>query len=229
MTDRMISLTLVEGGAEMVCRVAVGRAVIAGWTGRDPAAVEKHIAELEALGVARPPSVPVFYRVAAARLTTADEIEVSGADSGGEVEFVLLRHASKLWVGVGSDHTDRAVETYNVTVSKQMCDKPIAPVFWNFDEVAAHWDRLVLRSWSGAADESVLYQEGPVTAMRTPDDLIARFGDGAGLAEGTLMFGGTLPAIGGVRPTAQFAFEIEDPVLGRKIHHRYATRQLPLL
>lgn len=229
MSDQMISLKLVKGGAETACRVGVGQAVIAGWTGRDPEAVEEHIRELEALGVARPPSVPVFYRVAAARLTTDEEIEVSGADSGGEVEFVLLRYDGKLWVGVGSDHTDRAVETYNVTVSKQMCDKPIAPIFWNFDEVAAHWDQLVLRSWTGARDDAALYQEGPVTAMRTPDDLIVRFGDGAGLAEGTLMFGGTLAAIGGVRPTAQFAFEIEDPVLGRKIHHRYATRQLPLL
>jgi hypothetical protein len=87
----------------------------------------------------------------------------------------------------------------------------------------------VLRSWSGAGDDAALYQEGPVSAMLTPDDLIARFGEGAGIGDGTLMFGGTLAAIGGVRPTAQFAFEIEDPVLGRKIHHRYATCQLPLL
>ena len=28
---------------------------------------------------------------------------------------------------LGSDHTDRKVEAYSVTVSKQMCDKPMAP------------------------------------------------------------------------------------------------------
>lgn len=228
MSDRTLSLTLVGAAAETPCEVTVHRAVIAGWTGRDPALVEKHMAELEALGVARPPSAPVFYRVAAARLTTSDEIEVSGADSGGEVEFVLLSHDGRLWAGVGSDHTDRAVETYSVTVSKQMCDKPIADRFWDYTEIASHWDRLVLRAWTGEGASAALYQEGAVSAMLAPDDLIARFGDG-GLAEGTLMFGGTLPAIGGVRPTAEFAFELEDPVLGRKIRHRYAARSLPLL
>ena len=136
--------------------MVVDRAVIAGWTGRDPELVEKHIAELEALGVARPPSAPVFYRVSAARLTTGHEIEVVGPDSGGEVEFVLLRSAARLWVGVGSDHTDRAVETYNVTVSKQMCDKPVAAEFWDFEDVAGHWDQLVLRAWSGSSRKSRL-------------------------------------------------------------------------
>ena len=43
---------------------------------------------------------------------------------------MLLQHAGRLWVGTGSDHTDREVEKYGVTVSKQMCDKPVAPVFW---------------------------------------------------------------------------------------------------
>ena len=33
--------------------VQVDRLVVAGWTGRDKAALEKHIAELEALGVKR--------------------------------------------------------------------------------------------------------------------------------------------------------------------------------
>ncbi len=43
------------------------------------------------------------------------------------------------------------------------------------------------------------------------------------------MFCGTLAARGGVRPTAQFAFELEDPVKRRKIAHAYAARVLPIL
>jgi hypothetical protein len=38
--------------------------------GRDPVAVEKHIKELELLGVKRPATTPIFYRVSNARLTT---------------------------------------------------------------------------------------------------------------------------------------------------------------
>jgi hypothetical protein len=209
--------------------IAVANAVIAGWTGRDAAAVEKHIKELEELGVKRPASTPIFYRVSAARLTCASEIEAVGEASGGEAEFVLLQHGGRLWVGTGSDHTDREAEKYGVTVSKQMCDKPIASQFWAYDEVIPHWDRLILRSHVVEGGERKLYQEGAVSAMRHPQDLLERHAKDAKLAEGTMMFGGTLAARGGVRPTQEFIFELEDPVLGRKIAHAYRVRTLPIL
>jgi hypothetical protein len=238
-----LSLTLQNNGAAMARAVGIDDAIVAGWTGRDAAAVEKHITELEALGVKRPVMTPIFYRVAAARLTTATEIEVVGTHSGGEVEFVLLQHGGRMWVGAGSDHTDREVEAYGVTVSKQMCDKPVAPVFWAFDDVAPHWDRLTLRAHVIEDGARKIYQEGPVAAMLKPLDLIgrcalpAREAGGtpvvpngrARLPENTLMFCGTLAARGGVRPTERFEFEIEDPVLGRSIVHGYSVRILPVL
>ena len=209
--------------------IPIAQAVIAGWTGRDADAVEKHIRELETLGVQRPATTPIFYRVSAARLTTDDSIEAVGEASGGEVEFVLLQHDGRLWVGAGSDHTDREVEKYGVTVSKQMCEKPVAPVFWAFDDVAPHWDRLILRARVVEGGKRMLYQEGAVTAMLDPAALIARHVASGRLPDGTLMFCGTLAANGGVRPTGEFAFELEDPVLGRKIAHAYRVRTLPIL
>jgi Protein of unknown function (DUF2848) len=208
--------------------VVVNDAVIAGWTGRDAIAVEKHIKELEALGVKRPATTPIFYRVAAARLTTNDTIEAVGDSSGGEVEFVLLQDAGRLWVGAGSDHTDREVEKYGVTVSKQLCDKPIASVFWSYEEVAPHWDELILRAHVIEGGKSALYQEGAVTAMMHPQALLEKHSS-TSLRDGTLLFGGTLATHGGVRPTPAFSFELEDPVLGRKIAHRYRVRILPIL
>jgi hypothetical protein len=228
-SPRILSLTLQDKSNTRTSEVAIDRAVVAGWTGRDPAAVEKHIRELEALGVKRPATTPIFYRVAAARLTTADTIEAVGESSGGEVEFVLLQHQGRLWAGTGSDHTDREVEKYGVTVSKQMCDKPVAPRFWAYEDVAAHWDRLMLRAHVVEGGKRALYQEGAVTAMIEPAALIARHVGSGRLPEGTLMFGGTLAAHGGVRATSEFAFEIEDPVLGRKIAHAYRVRTLPIL
>jgi hypothetical protein len=210
--------------------VGIDDAIVAGWTGRDAAAVEKHIRELEALGVKRPATTPIFYRVSALRLTTATEIEVVGLHSGGEVEFVLLQHGGRMWVGVGSDHTDREVEAYGVTVSKQMCDKPIAPVFWAFEEIAPHWDKLTLRAHVVENGERKIYQEGSVAAMLAPLDLIGRYlGAGDRLPESNMMFCGTLAARGGVRPTERFEFEIEDPILGRSIARAYSVRILPVL
>ena len=61
-------------------------------------------------------------------------------------------------------------------------------------------------------------------------ELIARHLAGATrLPENTLMFCGTLAALGGVRPTGRFEFELEDPVLGRVISHGYSVRTLPIL
>lgn len=204
-------------------------AIIAGWTGRDKAAMEKHIAELEAIGVARPASTPIYYRVSAARITTASEIEVSGNDSSGEAEFFVTAIDGRLWVGAGSDHTDRKVETIGVTISKQMCDKPVSADLWPLDEVARHWEQLQLRSYIEEGGKKTLYQEGSVASMLDPLELIAGYTGGGGrLAEGALMFCGTLAAQGGIRPAPRFIFELEDPVLGRRIGHAYDILCLPV-
>lgn len=229
MSPHQLTLLLQNGSGAQPQQVAVTQLVVAGWTGRDPAAVEKHMAELEAIGIQRPASTPIFYRVAAARLTTNGTIEASGTTSGGEVEYLLLRHEGRYWVGLGSDHTDREVEKYGVTVSKQMCDKPIATQFWPYDDLAPHWDKLILRSFVVENGKRTVYQEGPVAAMLDPMDLVSRYTANGAFADHTLMFCGTLAAHGGVRATQQFAFEIEDPVLGRKIEHAYQVTSLPVL
>jgi hypothetical protein len=207
----------------------IDQLVIAGWTGRDPIARDKHIAELEALGIARPATTPIYYRASARRLTQEDSIEACGSDSSGEVEFVLIGWQGRIFVGLGSDHTDRKVETYNVTVSKQMCDKPIASALWELEDIAAHWDRLILRSYAVIAGKRELYQEGTLNAMLPVDELIKRGFAGGRLPDGCAMFGGTFAAKGGIRPADRFEFELEDPVLKRTIRHAYDVVTLPVL
>ncbi|QUN26413.1 DUF2848 domain-containing protein [Cupriavidus sp. KK10] len=209
--------------------VTIHQLIVAGWTGRDVEAMEAHIRELEELGVKRPPYTPVFYRVAAQRLGPAPEIQVSGEASSGEAEFLLVRDGDDILVGIASDHTDREAETYGITVSKQMCEKPCASALWRLSEVEGHWDQLVLRSYATIDGERVLYQEGPVTAMRSPADLLQRFcGHGGEFGEGSAMLCGTLPAIGGIRPAERFEIELEDPALGRTLRHAYAVAALPV-
>jgi len=209
--------------------ILLNSAIIAGWTGRDPIAREKHIVELEALGVARPSSTPIYYRVSRSLLTTAGQIEVVGDSSSGEVEFVLIRDGDRMWLGAGSDHTDRKVETYNITVSKQLCEKPVAPDLWDFEEVVGHWDSLQLRSWIKENGEWRIYQEGAITAMLPPGEIVAGYQAAGKLADGSVMFCGTLAAIGGIRPSSGFSFELSDPVLGRRISHSYEVVALPIV
>lgn len=207
----------------------IARAVIAGWTARDVAAMEHHIVELEKIGVPRPKHTPMFYRVGARRITTADRIEAVGGDSSGEAEFVIVNAHGQLWIGVGSDHTDRKVETYGITVSKQMCDKPVAPQLWPLSEVEGHWDRLQLHSEVRIDGRMSTYQDGAVASMRHPRELIALFERDYGpFGSGSLMFCGTLAAIGGIRPAERFEFALVDPVLDRRIVHGYDVAILPV-
>lgn len=224
-----LAFTIDAQGTTTPLTLAIDQAVIAGWTGRDPVARDKHIAELEAIGIARPATTPIYYRVAARRITTADSIEVSGNDSSGEVEFVLIGWQGRIFVGLGSDHTDRKVETYSVTVSKQMCDKVMAPVLWELEEVAGHWDQMILRSHAWIDGARVLYQEGKLDGMLSVADLIQRGFGGKGLPDGCAMFGGTFAAKGGIRPASRFEYELEDPVLKRSIRHAYDVIALPVL
>jgi hypothetical protein len=152
--------------------------------------------------------------------THATEIQVSGPDTSGEAEFVLVQSAGELRVAVGSDHTDRKAETIGVSLSKQLCAKPVSSASWRYDEVRPHWEKLILRSWS----DGELYQEGSVAAMRTPEDLMGRYP----LKAGNAMFCGTLAAKGGIRPAQRFRMELEDPVLRRKLSHEYVIRVLPV-
>ena len=210
--------------------VDIDKLVIAGWTGRDVEALNHHIEELKAIGVLPPSKVPLYYRVAANLLTQADAIDVLGDDTSGEVEPVLMGAPNRLWVTVGSDHTDRKVESYGIAVAKQVCPKIIARTAWRFEEVEPHWDQLMLRSFIEEGGRKVLYQEGPLAGIRAPRELIAGWRDGdSKLPSHAAMFCGTMPVVGAIRPSPRFAMELDDPVLGRRISHTYQVQALPIV
>lgn len=201
------------------------RLIVAGWTARDRAAVDHHIEELAAIGVAPPSEVPLFYQVAADLLTPADRIEALGPETSGEAEPLLVHAGKRMWLGLASDHTDRALEAYSVAHSKQIAAKPCASELWAYDEVEDHLDQLVLRSWIEEEGAETLYQEGPLSGLLPLCDLAER----AGLTPGMAMLCGTMPAIGGVRAAPGLRMELHDPVLGRTISHAYRVEVLDIV
>lgn len=219
---------LANGRTDRVA-VQIGSLVIAGWAGRDAAALEHHIEELAALGIPRPSTTPLYYRVAAQTLTQESRLTVLGPDSSGEVEPVIVAMADGLWVGIGSDHTDRKAEASGIALSKQLCGKPVGAQLWCYADVEGHWDQLVLRSWATIDGKRVLYQESPVSSLRTPRDLICRYTGTDMLTAGTLMFCGTPGAIGGIRPGTRIEMELKDPVLNRSLTHSYDIDVLPVV
>ncbi len=203
--------------------------VVAGWTGTDEKGLLHHIEELAALGVPRPSSVPVFYRNAVSNVMQVDRLQVLGPDTSGEVEPVVLAMDDGLWLTVGSDHTDRKAEAMGIALSKQLCAKVIGTVAWRLDDVAGRWESLIVRAHATIDGKRVLYQEGTLKSLRHPSDLIARYAGGKPLPVGTVMMGGTMSAIGGIRPASRFEMELEDPASGERITHAYDIEALPVV
>jgi hypothetical protein len=201
--------------------------ILAGWSARDEASVRGHMAELAEHGVPPPSTFPLFYRVSASLVSQTDRLEVLGPHTSGEIEYVIVAMDDGLWVTVGSDQTDRKAEAQGVALSKQLAGKVLGRTLWRLDEVRDRWDSLVLRAHVTIDGERLLYQQGGLALMRTPDDLIERYG--SRLAPGTVMMSGTLNAIGGIRPAARFDMRLEDPATGRSIAHAYDIAALPVI
>jgi hypothetical protein len=147
---------------------------------------------------------------------------------------MLLMAQGQWWLGLGSDHTDREVESYSVAVSKQMCAKPVAPSVWRWSEVQSHQDQLQLQSeiWEGG--QWVIYQKGLLSAIRPLQSLRDGFWPAGQAAEGSVMLCGTLGAIPnaqgkGIRWAEKMRLTLHDPVLNRSISHTYAQQALDLV
>ncbi|MGW7535053.1 DUF2848 family protein [Amycolatopsis sp. NPDC054798] len=213
-----IALHVAGSGEELAFTPA--RLVVAGYTGSDEAAVEEHIAELAAIGVPRPETVPAFYQLDPELLTTEPVVGVTAPGTSGEVEPVLIRHQGRYFLGVGSDHTDRDLERDGVALSKAACPKPLGEVVAELgSEVSIpDWDHVV-------ADSSVdgcPYQKGELAALRHPADLLERLGP----IEGDFaLYCGTLPLLGGeFVPGAYWRVHLELPG-GPTLTHAYETKQ----
>ncbi|KCV59360.1 DUF2848 domain-containing protein [Bordetella bronchiseptica] len=223
-----IAFQVQADGATRTVETEIRNLVVAGWAGRDRAAIEHHIEELAELGVPRPSSVPLYYRIAENQLSQAAHVQAVGPDSSGEAETFVFSAGGELYVSLASDHTDRKLEAHSVALSKQVCVKPVASDAWRHADVAEYWDELVLRSYIVENGAEVLYQEGTLASLRTPHDLIAGYTQGqASLPEGTGMTCGTVAAIGGIRASTTFIMELYDPRRQRSLRHRYDVEVLP--
>jgi len=203
----------------------INSVVVAGWTGRNMNAVQHHIDELAALGIASPSHVPLYYRVANTLLTQNSKIEVLGDGTSGEVEPLLIQSGRQVYFGLASDHTDRDLEVHSVAASKQACAKPVANELWDFDTIKDHLEDITLRCWIQENGHEILYQQGSLKSIRP----LAELCEGAGFADGTAMLCGTFAAIGGVRPAGTYRMEASDPTNGKTLSLAYGVSQLPII
>ena len=215
-----MSLCNADGRGREVA-VPVDQVLLVGYSGRNRELVAEHIRELERLGVTPPASVPAIFTVAPELLTDQSTMTVGTLETSGEAEFFLLDSADGWLVGVGSDHTDRAHEAVDVAASKSLCGKVVSRDVWHLDEVQGHWDALELRAWATDGHGRRLYQDGRLQTLLDPPELMAEVERAGYDTVRRLIFGGTLPTIGGVVFGGRFEAELHDPILDRKLRCAY--------
>lgn len=171
------------------------RLVVAGYTGANQDEVRKHVDELAALGIAPPPDVPMFYPLDGDLLTFEHVVEVDGPETSGEVEPVLIVRGDDVLLTLGSDHTDRRIETVSVPDSKAACVKPLADqaIATSLDEIARLWAGITVTCRVDGQE----YQSGTLDAL-LPLPRVLQTMRARGITDtDVVVLGGTLPLIGG--------------------------------
>jgi len=163
-------------------------------------------------------------------LTTDDFYEVVDEDSTGEAEYALLIGKNRIYVAVGSDHTDRKLEITSIPKAKQLSPNFISSSVWLFEDVKEQWDEIELRSWIGRGRDT-LYQEATLAAFMRPEELLERVKAllGGNLEEGTVIFSGTVGAlVKGMPFSDSFEVELLDRNKNRSLTCGYNLQVLEL-
>ena len=199
-----------------------------GFTMRDEAKMQAHLEECYKLGIKeliceRPPLV---MPISSWAVLTDNHIGVQRPKTSGEVEIVtIVDENDEVFVSVGSDHTDRSLETIDIPWSKQVAPNVVAPQMWRWNDVKDHWDDIHMESWVIDQGETVKYQEAMVNEFWTPAEMVQGLRDSVTRVAGAnILFSGTVVSIGEkLRFAESWTIKMTDPVLNRVIEHTYTV------
>lgn len=219
----LINFRLHRGGQVSELAVEYSDLIVIGYAGRNIAKTMEHIKELEEeLGVPAPKKIPTIFQCSNMLLTQEEEIHFIGNDSCGEVEYIIVVQGDRLYIGLGSDHTDRKLESLSVPKAKQVCPKPISRDLWDYQDLADHWDQIKLVSYQTVDGEEVPYQRGGVIDILPPETILSelktRFGSDI---SHSIIYSGTVPVLNGFKYGSRFRCEMIDEKLDRKLELCY--------
>lgn len=195
---------------------------VIGYAGRDMEKTQEHIDELEReLGVAPPKKIPTIFEVSKEIVTQDSDLKFVGEQTSGEAEYVILIKNGKIYITIGSDHTDRGLESVSIFKSKQVCLKPIANTIWDYDEVKAHWDSIRLVSNQIVNGKEIKYQNDTLASILPVEKILEELRERVGDINNSIIYSGTVPLIGGFEYGNKFISKIVDEKLGRTINLNY--------
>lgn len=214
-----------KDGSSSTAGFGWNHACLFGWAGRNKEEVRKHAKELEEHGIRGPKNMPEHFIVSPSVMTHEGEITCVGDGSCGEIEFFFFLRDGNIYVGVGSEHTDRALEAVDMIKSKAICEKPMSKQVWRYEDVKDHWDLIQLTAWQiNEKGEEVVYQDSPLAALITLPALVEEAQKLYDSLEDVIIWSGTIPTVSGLVYGSRFWGEMSDPVLGRKLTFDYKIK-----
>jgi len=165
-------------------------------------------------------------------LSLDSEIEVYGNETSGEVEYVLcIVTEDEVYVGLGSDHTDRHLEETDIPRAKQICPNLMSRTVWPLQEVEDHWDDLLMKASAVKDAKATLYQEGRLGTLLNPAELMSFVKSKIpGPLENLIIFSGTMGMVTGEFVFGQkFSTQLIDEKLNRRLEFSYDIKPLDYL
>jgi hypothetical protein len=203
--------------------------IVMGFTPRDEKVLNELFTALRKIGGVIPDKTPMTYPLSTELLTTKKDIYVVGNDTNGEVEYLIVSFNGEIYIGVGSDHADKNIESFHIHKSKQLCAKHMCKEVWKWTEVKDHWDNLVLESRYTVNGVEELYQKNIAEVMLRPETIIQTVEDyyHQKLSDfDCVIFSGSIPTLNGFRFGEHFQYSLYDPIMNRKISSEYSIKKL---
>jgi len=154
------------------------------------------------------------------RLTMDNGFQVAGSGTVVDAGVILIGAGAGTLIGIASDHRKA-----DDSSSRLACAKPVCREVWRFADVADHAARLVVRGATVAGDRRTILQKGILADWLPIAEVMATVSDGPTMPSGLAVLCTGLAPPGPGR-AGDFEIEIEDPVLDRRITHRYGLRVL---
>lgn len=200
----------------------IERVIVVGYSGSNVEKINEHIKELEEeLGVPAPKRIPTIFECSLEVLTFNNNISFVGNMTSGEAEFLIIKDNNKIYIGLGSDHTDRKLESISVLKAKQICPKPFAKTLWLYDDIKDNWNNIKLESYQVVDGQEILYQKGTLSEILPVEKIISELENRIGSLEKCIVFSGTVPLVSGFKYGNNFKGKLIDGSKNRSINLEY--------
>lgn len=203
----------------------LNRVLIVGYSGSNTKKIMEHIEELEKeLGVPAPKRIPTIFECSKEVLTSEEEVSFVGDMTSGEAEYLIIKHSNNIYIGLGSDHTDRKLESVSVLKSKQVCPKPFSTNLWLYDDIKEYWNEIRLESYQVINGEELIYQKGTLAEILPVEKIILELESRVGDIENCIIFSGTVPLVSGFKYGSSFKGVLIDENKKRNLELNYKVK-----